>query len=198
MINTFLLTSIGLYLVLNLSLSLSIYIYIYIYLTLNSTESAQYKEANNIVHPISIKLNDAYDVSDEHSFQIEVGSKIMPEYPMTSVTEALYQLRKTVGNPLYIYIYIYIYIYLYIYIYIYIYIYGRWYRSHKYIIGLDMEKISGAGFTGLSTKAGDQLTINFKDCDAGNFVNSIPTRMFCVLNYDCVLSIADNGITLLD
>ena len=70
--------------------------------------------------------------------------------------------------------------------------------SHKYIIGLDLGKISGAGITGLSTKTGDQLTINFKDCDAGNFVNSIPTRMCCALNYDCVLSIADQGMQLLD
>ena len=61
----------------------------------------------------------------------------MPEYPMSSVTETLYQLGKTVGHPLHVY--------------------GRWYRSHRYIIGLDLEKISGAGFTGLSTKAGDQL-----------------------------------------
>ena len=61
-----------------------------------------------------------------------------------------------------------------------------------------LEKISGAGFTGLSTKAGDQSTINFKDCDAGNFVNSIPTRMFCALHYDAVLNIANNGTLLLD
>ena len=71
-------------------------------------------------HPISVKLNDAYDVSDERSFQIQIGSKIMPGYLMTSVTGTLYQLRKTVGNPLHIY--------------------GRWYRSHKYLIGLDLGK----------------------------------------------------------
>ena len=96
---------------------------------------------------------------------------------MTSVTEALYQLRKTVGNPLHIY--------------------GRWYRSHKYIIGLDMEKISGAGFTGLST-SGDELTIEFEDCEASNFISSAPTRMYCASDYDCVLPIADNGIPLLE
>ena len=149
-----------------------------IFIALNSTESVQYKEANNLFHPISVKLNDAYDVSDEHSFHFQIGSKTMPEYPMTSLTETLYQLRKTVGNPLHIY--------------------GRWYRSHTYIIGLDLGKISGAGFTGLSTKSGDQLAINFKDCDAGNFVNSIPSRMLCALNYDAVLNIADNGIQPLD
>ena len=109
MIKTSVLTSIGQYLVLR------------VYLLLHSApDTGNYIEANNLFHPIAVKLNDGYDASDEHSFQLQTGSKTMPEYPMTSVTETLYQLRKTVGNPLHIY--------------------GRWYRSHKYIIGFDLEK----------------------------------------------------------
>ena len=59
----------------------------------------QYKEANNFYHPISAKLNDGYDIEDEHSFQVQIGSKIMPEYPLSSVTEALYQLGKPLVIP---------------------------------------------------------------------------------------------------
>ena len=66
----------------------------HIFITLNSTESVQHKEANNLFHPAAVKLNDAYGVSDEHSFQIQIGSNTMPEYLMTGVTETLYQLRK--------------------------------------------------------------------------------------------------------
>ena len=78
-------------------------------------------------------------------------------------------------------------------------IYGRWYRSHRYIIGLDLEKISGAGFTGLSTRAGDQLTLNFKGCDAAGYsVSSVPTKMYCALHYDRVLNIGDAGIQCSD
>ena len=73
-----------------------------IYVTLNSIESVQHKEANNLFHPIAAKLNDGYDVTDEHSFRIQIGNKTMPEHPITSVTETLYQLRKTVCNPLHI------------------------------------------------------------------------------------------------
>ena len=62
---------------------------------------------------------------------------------------------------------------------------SSWYRSRKYIIGLDLEKISGAGFTGLSTKAGYLLTLSFKDCDADGAADSVPTRVFCALSYDC-------------
>ena len=102
----------------------------------------------------------------------------MPEYPLLPVTETSYQLRKTVGHPLHIY--------------------GRWFRSHRYIIGLDLDKIAGAGFIGMSTKSGDQLTLNFKDCDAVGYTSSVPTRMYCALHYDAVLNISDNGIELLD
>ena len=150
-----------------------------VFVILNTAHSGQYKEANNFFHPIAVKLNDGYDVQDERSFQIQIGSKIMPEYPMSSVTEALYQLGKTVGHPLHIY--------------------GRWYRSHRYTIGLYLGKIPGAGFTGLSTKAGDQLTLNFKGCDAvGYLASSVPTRVYCALHYDAVLNIGDAGIQLLD
>ena len=93
-----------------------------VFVILNTADSGQYKEANNLFHPVAVKLNDAYDVQDERSFQIQIGSKIMPEYPMSSVTETLYQLGETVGHPLHIY--------------------GRWYRSHRYIMDLIWEKLA--------------------------------------------------------
>ena len=76
--------------------------------------------------------------------------------------------------------------------------YSSWYRSRKYIIGLGLGKISGAGFIGVSTKAGDLLTINFRDCDALGVAGSVPDRVFCALNYDCVLNIQDSGVQLPD
>ena len=102
----------------------------------------------------------------------------MPGYPLSSVIETLYKLRKTVAKPLHIY--------------------GRWFRSRRYIIGIDTERISGAGFTGFSTKSGDQITLNFKNCDAIGYPDSVPTRMYCALHYDCVLNIQDSGVQMLD
>ena len=61
---------------------------------------------------------------------------------------------------------------------------SSWYRSRKYISGLDLGQISGAGFTGTSMRNGDLLTLNFKDCDADGAADSVPTRVFCALNYD--------------
>ena len=50
----------------------------------------------------------------------------------------------------------------------------------------------------MNTKAGDQLTLNFKDCDAAGYTSSVPTRMYCALHYDAVLNINDNGIQLVN
>ena len=69
----------------------------------------------------------------------------------------------------------------------------------KYIIGLDMEKISGAGFTGMNTKAGDLLTINFRNCWRSPInPQSVPGRVYCALHYDAVPNIRDSGVELLD
>ena len=76
--------------------------------------------------------------------------------------------------------------------------FGKWYRTRKYIIGLDLEKVSGAGFTGMSTKSGDLMTLNLRDCNVEGLGGSTPTRAHCALNYGCVLNIQDSGIQVLD
>ena len=75
--------------------------------------------------------------------------------------------------------------------------YARWYRIHKYIIGLDLERISGAGFTGMNTKAGDLLILNLRNC-ADTLNGNIPTRVYCCLFYGCVLNIKDSGVEVMD
>ena len=148
-----------------------------VFITLGFLDSSKLKTCNNFYHPIGNSNNEGYVIHDEHSFQVQVGSKLYPEYPVSSVTEALYQLKKTVGAPFQMY--------------------ARWYRTHRYIIGLDMEKISGAGFTGLSTKNGDLMTLNFRECsDAAGI--STPNRVYAALHYDCVLNIKSEGVELLD
>ena len=82
-------------------------------------------------------------------------------------------------------------------------IYSRWYHTCKYIIGMDMEKIRLAGFTGQNTKSGERLTANFRNCytyapDGNISTYSTPTRVFCALHYDAVLNIRDSGVELLE
>ena len=97
---------------------------------------------------------------------------------MNSLAESLSQLRKTVGHPFQMF--------------------GRWYRPTKYIIGIDLEKVSGAGFTRISTTSCDLMTLNFRDCELDGIPGSIPQRVFCALHYDAVLNIKGSGVELLD
>ena len=127
-------------------------------------------------HPCS--TNGQLTLANEHSYQVQVGAKLVPENPVNSLAESYSQLQKTVGRSFKMH--------------------SSWYRSRKYIIGLDLGKISGAGFTGLSTEASDLLTINFRDCDGQGAADSVPSSEFCALNYDCVLNIQGSGIQLLD
>jgi hypothetical protein len=141
------------------------------------------KVCNDFYHPAS--NNAAEDLEQgQHSVWLQVGSKLYPEYPIRDSTEAYYQLSQTVKNPMHIY--------------------SRWYHTCKYIIGMDMEKIRLAGFTGQNTKAGEMLTVNFRNCYTyapdGTTIStfSIPTRVFCALHYDAVLNIRDSGVELLE
>ena len=132
-----------------------------------------YKQANDFYRPAGI--NGQMTLAHGHPYQVQIGSKRIPEYPVNSVSESYMQLKKTVGRAFKMH--------------------SSWYRSRKYTIGFDLEKISGAGFIGLSTKAGDLLILNFKDCitDGYGAADSIPNRVFCALSYDCVLNIANGG-----
>ena len=91
-----------------------------VFISLGHTETARHKEVNNLYHPMSAGANDGYFVEDEHQVWLQIGSELVPEYPTTSVAEALYQLKKAVGHPFQMY--------------------SRWYRTHKYIVGFDLGK----------------------------------------------------------
>jgi len=148
-------------------------------ITLHKTDTDTYKECNSFYHPMGTDdYGDAYDFPSEHQVWIQIGAMLIPEYPVNGVSEAYYQLKKAVGRAFHIT--------------------GRWFRTRRYIIGFDCEKVAGAGFTGLSTKSGDLLTVNFKNCKNQYEANSAPQRMYCALNYDAVLNIKDQGIELLD
>ena len=137
---------------------------------------------NDFYHPASENAAEELE-QGQHSVWVQVGSKLYPEYPIRDSTEAYYQLSQTVKNPLRMY--------------------SRWYHTCKYIIGMDMGKIRLAGFTGQSTKSGEMLIVNFRNCHAyalGGSISSysIPTRVFCALHDDAVLNIRDSGVELLE
>ncbi len=128
----------------------------------------------------------AYNSAEEIEYQIQLGAKLHPEYPVRSVAEAFAQLRKTVGLN-----------------------YGHHaidlaadqYNHHKFIIGVDMEKISEMGVTGENTMNGQLMVVKYKALNTGagglGQVN-MPDQMNLFLNSDQIMEITDVGVTVLD
>ena len=134
------------------------------------------------MQPTGGGLHEAYDATKEFEFQLQLGSKLYPEYPLRSHAESFYQLRKTMGhksNTIHS-----------------IDIDSYEYRNHKFIIGVDMERVLEAGFTGMNTKAGDILNIRF-DHRSG-LDSDYAHDMHIVLQSDNILEVRDGGCSVFD
>jgi hypothetical protein len=141
---------------------------------------------NMFYHPMITQTNASgyvgYKPEQEMELQIQVGSKLFPEYPCKTVKEAFYQLRKCLGTHS-----------------------GAYhaldinqsdYRSNRFIFAIDTEKMLAAGFTGLNTKAGDLMTVRCKYL--GSDVSFAPDSMYVVLHSDQILNIRDTGVEVME
>ena len=121
----------------------------------------------------------------EFEAQLQIGSKLFPEYPIRSHNECYYQLKKTLGvqsssvrnfniNPVE-------------------------YRDYKFIWGTDCEKVLDAGFTGINTRAGDLMSVSFKYKNNGvDDYLVFADRMHIVLHSDQIMEIRDSGVQVFD
>ena len=149
------------------------------------TNNIVYKPWNSFYSPMEsftgADLN-IYDADGEIAdFQIQVGSKLFPEYPIRSHAEAYYQLRKTMGkhdqhNSFDIT--------------------QHEYRCRKFVLGIDMEKVLEAGYTGLNTRAGDLMNIRFDHASSNN--QHWATSMHIVRTSDQILEVRDSGVQVFD
>ena len=125
---------------------------IFLSLFKNKTENPGIKEAEYFFNPAQetaygvLPGGTGYDKALQ--FQVQIGSKLYPEYPMASMPEQYYQLRKMlnkhIGEGM-------------------IDINYENYRDDRFIVAIDTEKIANGGaFSGISTKAGDLLTVRMK------------------------------------
>ena len=126
--------------------------------------------------------NNQFNSNGEFEAQLQLGSKLYPEYPIRSHSEAFYQLRKTMGvqsSSLHSFD-----------------VDSHDFRTCKFIWGTDMEKVLEAGFTGMNTRAGDILNVRFdhNDSTAANYA----TAMHIVLHSDNIMEIRDSGVQVFD
>ena len=125
---------------------------------------------------------EAYDFNKEFQWQLQIGSKMFPEFPCRSMAETFYQLQKALG------------------------IHGSafhslsitpaQYRNDHFIIGVDTEKILEAGFTGLNTKAGDLMVVRGKGANAN--MDAWAKQIYIILHTDQILEIRDSGCQVFD
>ena len=151
--------------------------------TPNGTHGANLKEFNNFWHPLSTAQG-AYDSGKEVEIQVQIGSKLFPEYPLRSSSETFSQLRKTMGihsSPFHS-----------------LDITPDRYRDYKFIAAIDTEKVLEAGFTGLNTRAGDLMTVKVQPVDGAGMGTIAPTKFFTVLHTDNILEIRATGVQVWD
>jgi len=112
-------------------------------------------------------------------FQLQIGSKLFPEYPIKTHCEAFYSLRKALGiqaNNLHS-----------------IDIDGNEYRNNKFIIGIDTEKLLGLSFTGMNTR-NNLMTVHLKTLTGANQAD----RMHIILLAEQILELGDSGSMVYD
>ena len=157
--------------------------------TYAATDAILHKTFNTFFHPIAASAipankmsNGYYSPEFEMEWQVQIGSKLYPEMSVRSVSESMYQLLKCVGilnssvHSLDIT--------------------NRDYYTYKHIIGLDLEKMLQAGFTGLNSKAGDLITIKSKCLSDQNAAQA--THICIILHADIILNIRDNGVEVFE
>ena len=146
------------------------------------------KEWNGFYHPMFgaavYETNpEPYDADNELELQIQIGGKTFPQTPVNSVSESYSQLRKAVArygkHP--------------------VSITAQQYHSTKYVFGLDMEALPEVGYTGISTKNGEMITVKVKAVNPSTAMTAdMPTSLFMVLCNDSILELRDSGVSVLD
>jgi hypothetical protein len=165
-----------------------------------------FREFNFFYHPQFLFPGSSADVPDingpvqengyhtfcyrtEPELQLQVGAKLFPEIPMRSSPEMYYQLRKALGSHQLGSQYA-------------ANIYDQHYRSSMFIVAFDTERQTNAGFSGLSTRAGDLITkakqLVHINQDGRRLANTEPTFLHTTLEYDAIMTITDAGVTVLE
>ena len=151
------------------------------------------KQWNDFFSPMSSDNRDKLTVNHiangEFEYQLQIGSKLFPEYPVRSHNEAYYQLKKSLGvqaSALHNFD-----------------ISALEFRDNNLIFATDTEKVLDAGFTGINTRAGDLMSVSLKFKDkgtvsAGGTYPRLADRIHIVLHSDQILEIRDSGCQVFD
>ena len=125
-----------------------------------------------------------YDINKDLEFQIQLGSKLFPEYPCNSLSQCFYHLRKALNLPVFHQHSISIDF--------------KQYRDRQFIFGFSFEKVPDSSYTGINTRAGQQMLIKIKPAGTAIPVADMPDEMFITLLSEQILEIKDLGLKVFD
>ena len=143
---------------------------------------ADRKNFNTFYHPMGGPgdgggTDGVYDSGREIQFQVQIGSKSIPERPIESISQAYYNLKKALGKktigPTH-----------------------TDYIVNKFAYGLDLEAVPGVMGQGLNTRQGDLMTIKLKSESA--LAGAMPTEITVYLMAQSVVELRDAGVNVLD
>jgi len=155
-----------------------------VYMTLDGPANAESrsKEWNSFFHPMA---SGVYNPQLEFQYQVQIGSKLFPEYPVESLAEAFAALKKTAKDTKSDFHALRI--------------GAKSYAKDKFIMATTTSKVNDAGFTGLNTRSGDLMTIKASVSQGtATPVGNKPTGLFTVLESDQILEIRDTGVSVFD
>ena len=139
-------------------------------------------------HPMATGTNHdqnltVYNPEKELEFQVQLGGKLYPEYPVRSVAECFCVLKETLNLP------------------------EKYQHSlalkfdeyirNKFIYAVDFEKVPDADWTGTNTKAGQILIVKVNALGTA-ITGDIASSMFTTMVNQVVLEIRNVGVTLYD
>jgi hypothetical protein len=110
--------------------------------------------------------------NDTFSWWVTVGSERHPAFDVASQQESLFRLRQMHPGPLHID--------------------TAAYSTSRFVTGLSLERVpNSASFTGMNTRSGSQLTLNFRNTGA-------LVTIHVVLVYDQVADLSSAGVVVMD
>ena len=126
-----------------------------------------------------------YDHERELQINLQLGSKIYPEYPCNNIAECFYRLKLAMNLPEHHQHALSIKFQNYI--------------TNKFIFCQDFEKIQDAEWSGVNSKAGQVLMVNVKAMNEAKIEDAnIATTMYTLLKAQQILEIRDVGCTVYD
>ena len=125
-----------------------------------------------------------YDKDKDLEFQIQLGSKLYPEYPCNSITQCFYHLRKALNLPIFHQHSMKINF--------------KQHRDRQFIFAFSFEKVPDSSYTGVNTRAGQQMLLRVKPAGATIPATEMPDTLYITMLSEQILEVKDLGLKVFD